>query len=109
MAEKVETDEFYSSFLALRSEPVPIFLGYAAPKWALPITSFNEDQYLKVLGLSAVQCNLIEGFVSGHSAARDEEQQVSHELVRLAANPPPSVGKMQRRTARWLIRPYPLG
>jgi len=38
-----------------------------------------------------------------------EEQQTMRALVRLAANPPLRVGKMQRRTAKALLRPYPLG
>ena len=107
-ASKIKTDEFYSSFLVLRAEPIACFLGNAAPKWALPITSCNEDRFLKLLGLPADQRNRIEGLI-GRSAAEDEERQISHEIVRLAANPPPSVGQLQRRTARWLIRPYPLG
>jgi hypothetical protein len=107
-ASKTKTDEFYSSILGLRSEPIESFLGHAAPKWALPITSCNEDRFLKLLGLPADQRNRIEGLI-GRSPAEDEERQISREIVVLAANPPPSVGQLQRRTARWLIRPYPLG
>eukprot|EP00966_Prymnesium_polylepis_P123593 2857763-Prymnesium_polylepis.1 len=45
-ASKNVTDEFYASFLALRAEPTPTFLGHTASKWALPITSANEHRFL---------------------------------------------------------------
>jgi len=105
------TDPFYASFLAIRSEPVTVFLGRADPKWALPITSVNEDRFLKELGLSTMERNLIEGLLGGRSPSDPsgleltEEQQTMRALVRLAANPPLRVGKMQRRTAKALLRP----
>eukprot|EP00966_Prymnesium_polylepis_P111486 2578862-Prymnesium_polylepis.1 len=34
---------------------------------------------------------------------------MSRAIVQLAANPPPEVGRMQRRTAESLLRPFPLG
>lgn len=39
---KSGTDPFYASYLAVRSEPVAVFLGRVDPKWVLPITSVNE-------------------------------------------------------------------
>jgi len=108
-ASKNVTDEFYASFLALRAEPTPTFLGHTASKWALPITSANEHRFLKLLGIPADQRNQIEGLVVGSAAARDEERQIANAVVRLAADPPPSVGQIQRCSAKHLIRPYPIG
>lgn len=71
----------------------------------------SQDRFLKELGLSTVERNLIEGLLGGRSPSDPsgleltEEQQTMRALLRLAANPPPSVGKMQRRTAQSLLRP----
>ena len=113
-ASKIVTDEFYASILALRAEPVSVFLGHATPKFVLPITSVNEDKFLKLLRLPVDERCQIEGLLVGRSSPRGtaavtEEQQVSHALVRLARDPPPAVGELQRRTAKALTRPYPLG
>ena len=37
------------------------------------------------------------------------QQLSSRAIARLAANPPPEVGVIQRKTKSWLLRPYPLG
>ena len=89
----------------------------AACKWVLPITSVNEDKLLKCLGLSTAERNEIEGLHIGRSqparraagATQSEQQQRDRAIARLAADPPPMVGAMQRRTAKNLLRPYPLG
>jgi len=112
-ADKEKTDKYYSSFLSLRSEPISVFLGNGRPKSELPITSINEDRLLKELGVSTDQRNLIEGLSSRSNAnvgiGLTEEQQTARAIVRLAANPPPEAQDLQRRTARWLLRPFPLG
>jgi len=41
--------------------------------------------------------------------AEDQQQRTSSALVQLALVAPPEVGRMQRRTAGWLLRPYPIG
>jgi hypothetical protein len=88
-------------------------LGRSASAWALPITSIAEDRYLKELGLPITERNQIEGLLSGRSSSQaatglTEEKIMSRAVVRLAANPPPAVGMMQRRTADWLLRLLPL-
>ena len=112
------TDAFYSAQVCLRSLPVHTFMSNAPREWALPITSINEDRMLELLGVSQADRNQIEGLRDA-TAARDrssddgptitEEQRTSSAVARLAANPPPQVGPMQRRTAKWLLRPFPLG
>ena len=66
------------------------------------------------MGLSVAERNHIEGLLSGRQnfnrkLGLTEEQQISRAIARLAANPPPEAGKMQRCAAKRLIRPYPLG
>ena len=107
-ADKTKTDKFYALHLCLRSEPVSAFLGDAKPKSELPITSINEDRLLKALGISVSERNLIEGLLARSKGqvgiGLTEEQQTSRAIVRLAANPPPEVKGIQRRTADWLLR-----
>lgn len=111
------TDEFYSSCLCLRSLPVSVFLQSNYPTGELPITSINEDRLLKELGVSEGERYQIEGLATRSSVSRrkgsgpvlTEEQLLSAAIVRLAALPPPEVRAIQRRTTKWLLRPYPLG
>eukprot|EP00966_Prymnesium_polylepis_P053485 1236752-Prymnesium_polylepis.1 len=109
-------DDLYSSCLAVRSLPIGFFLSDEEPEWRLPITSINEDQLLKHLGLSGAERNQIEGLQLGARATDSnvgvsltEDQLSSRAIVRLAANPPPEAGKLQRRTFQRLLRPFPLG
>jgi len=112
---KSANDEFYTTLLCLRSEPVTTFFDQTTTKWILPIFSINEDTYLKELGLSADERNQMEGLVGGRRSHSDvdldlnEEQQTTRAVVKLAANPPQEVGAMQRLTSRKLLRPFPLG
>jgi len=111
-ASKNTTNEFYAQYLSMRSVPLHHFLRGSPPKWALPISSINEDRLLKELGLSAADCNQLEGLHverSPSEVGRTEEQQVSQAALRLAADPPLAVGRMQQRTTSHLLRPYPLG
>jgi len=112
------TDEYYAACLTLRAEPVPTFLKDGQSKWALPITSMNEERLLKVLGLAKADRNQIEGLrtgrvvVSGEQSAIEiltEAQLAARAINRLAGDPLPEVGTMQRRTAHKLLRPYPHG
>jgi len=104
---KRSTNEYYAECLSLRSLPASDFLSTAAPRWPLPITSFNEDKFLRLIGLSRLDCNQIEGLPSSGSSAG---LSLSYRaIVRLAANPPQQVGTIQRRSACWSVRPYPLG
>jgi hypothetical protein len=108
----VKTDEFYATYLGLRAEPVSTFLGDSPSSWALPITSMNEDVLLIQLGVSRGERDRIEGILRRHPSSTvtlSEEQQISRAVIRLAADPPLQVGRMQRRTAGWLVRPFPLG
>jgi len=108
------TDTYYAEQLGLRSLPVPTFLSSAPASVALPITSINEDRLLVELGIVHAERNQIEGLHSSSSRARgghvlSEEQLSSIAISRLAANPPPEVGIIQRRTQKWMLRPFPLG
>mmetsp|Transcript_15402 Transcript_15402/g.46245 ORF Transcript_15402/g.46245 Transcript_15402/m.46245 type:complete len:545 (-) Transcript_15402:93-1727(-) len=109
------TDEHFASCLALRSLPVSTLLSVNPPNWALPITSINEDRALAALGLNRAERCQIEGLHLGSSTlggdylGATEEQISSRAIARLAADPPPQVGVIQRRVARWLLRPYPAG
>jgi hypothetical protein len=104
---KNTTDDFYASQLCVRSLPVAAFLKDAPPKWPLPITSINEDRLLRELGLTHTQRNDIEGLSSVSvrgGRGLTEAQLSSRAIARLAADPPSQVGRMQQRTARWLVR-----
>jgi len=108
------TDAFYAACLSLRTLPNTAFLGSSSPIWPLPISSINEDKLLKELGLHQAERHQIEGLSAisarGSFTIFSTEAQLSASaIVRLAANPPPAIGKMQRRTAGWLLRPFPLG
>ena len=106
------TNEFYAQHLSIRSLPVTTFGEGKPPKWPLPITSINEDKLLKILGLPESERSEIEGLMSVRVVGGfglTEEQLASQAIARLAANPPQDVGVMQKRTTRWLVRPYPLG
>ena len=115
---KGANDPLYSAVLSLRSLPISDFCSHNPPAWALPITSMNEDRLLEELGLPPAERNQIEGLQVGNADPRpgggtsvgpSVEQLSSRAVARLAANPPPEVGRMQRRTAEWLLRPFPLG
>ena len=113
-ADKNKTDKYFSNYLCLRSEPVNTFLQRASPKSVLPISSMNEDYLLRELGVTVGERNLIEGLLSSRSGSYTrigltEEQQTGKAICRLAANPTPEIKAMQRRTAGWLLRPFPLG
>jgi len=110
------TDEFYAGCLALRSVPVQLFMVEAPQPWVLPITSVNEDRLLVLLGLRSAQRNQIEGLVglqtgrptSGTGGGIGPADELNA-VARFASDPPQEVGHVQRRTAKWLLRPYPLG
>ena len=110
-----EIDELYSRILCLRSMPVSSFMSSGRPIWVLPITSINEDRLLSELGLPRAERDQIEGLENTKKVTRRgstlsiAEELSSRAIIRLAANPPPEVGRMQRRTAERLLRPYPLG
>eukprot|EP00966_Prymnesium_polylepis_P330502 7386142-Prymnesium_polylepis.1 len=90
-------------------------MGSAPPKWVLPISSVNEDKLLKILGLTMGERSQIEGLAQRRRSSVAismesgvvvrEEQQTTSALIRLATNPPPEVGNVQRRTRSWLLRP----
>jgi len=108
----IDQDQFYVGCLALRSLPMPVFLGTSLRKWKLPITSVNEDVLLKAIGLSEEERNQIEGLTTIQmrgSLGLTEAQLSTRAIVRLAVDPPAEVGSLQRRTSNWLLRPYPLG
>jgi len=113
---QIITDNLYAACLALRSLPKEDFLGSLPPKWPLPITSISEDRLLMALGLPETERSQIEGLHIGNSLPQrgrrsplTEEKLSSSAIVRLAANPPPEAGWLQRRTLGWLLRPFPLG
>eukprot|EP00966_Prymnesium_polylepis_P122262 2826035-Prymnesium_polylepis.1 len=112
------TDAYLAASLALRSVPFPSFVGNTPAKYVLPIYSVNEDKFLRQLGLPSSERKQIEGLKLNRSTSISgevggpgltEAQLTAHAVARLAANPPPTIGAMQRRTADKLLRPFPLG
>ena len=75
------------------------------------------SRLLKEMGVSTLERNLLEGLqasqrrLSGKYGGLDlDVQQLSSQaLARLAANPPTKVGRVQRATAKWLLRVSRLG
>jgi hypothetical protein len=111
---KIVTDCFYADCLSLRSLPVSAFLQDAPGTWVLPITSINESRLLKEMGLPDSERFLIEGLQLSASVAPSDagftaEQRSNRAIVRMAADPPQSVGVLQRLTAKALLRPFPNG
>lgn len=107
----------FADHLCLRSLPVATFLADGPRHWALQITSIDEDRLLKAIGLSSSERSQIEGLQSVRNLAQQSiefaglsvKQISSKAVARLAANPPRDVGVMQRRTSKYLLRPFPLG
>jgi len=107
---RIRTDERYARILGLRSHPCSAFFKDESPKWVLPISSINEDKLLIKLGIADSERNLIEGLHAGRGVlGRTGGASSAPALARLAANPPPQVFNVQRRTLAWLLRPYPEG
>jgi hypothetical protein len=109
---KKATDPFYSECIALRALPIKVFLDSTTSQWPLPISSINEGRLLKELAVPKDQRDQIEGLssVSVRGGLGLSERQLSaRAIATLAADPPPEVGSMQRKTTRWLVRPFPLG
>jgi hypothetical protein len=87
------------------------FLGDGPRPWVLCITSISESRLLTELGLPRVEQNQILGLQVRRAAGvisggvwLSGQQLSNRAIVRLAANPPPQVGKMQRYTSRRLVR-----
>jgi len=104
---KRATHPIYEGVLTVRASPLPTFLGAARPKWPITITSLSEDKLLASLGVPKAERKQIESLVQ--SASVHDDPLKSRALIRLAADPPLEAGRMQRRTAAWLLRPFPLG
>ena len=108
---KGSTDAYYTDWLSLRSAPLQAFVaGDLSKCWELPITSVNESKLLRLLGIPSVECSQIEGLRIGRASEGPSngvtvERQASRTIARLAANPPHEVGRMQRLTSGWLLRP----
>jgi len=112
------TDIFYSQHVAIRSVPFHAFLEGGPQQKSelpvLPISSANEDRFLRALGLTKEETQKIEGLLPSSSnrfdsGQNDERLPGVSAIFCLAANPPRLLGAMQRRTTTWLLRPYPLG
>lgn len=114
-------DEFYKSVLSLRSLPIAQFLEGNTNKYAMTITSINEDRLLQELRLPKSERILIEGVhIPASSSSEKRGSWTAHSMDassgvissakhRLAANPPSVVGTWQRRTTQWHIRAFPHG
>jgi len=96
------TDPLYTSCLSIRSSPISHFLDDDKPQWPVPISSVNELRMLSLLGLTPAEQNQI----AGHDQTEYGAQLT---LVRLAANPSPEIGILQKKTSKWLLRPFPIG
>jgi len=116
---KKGNDAFYSGLLAVRSLPLPSFMGFAPqPSFApFPITSCSEAKFLALLGLPKAERKLMQGLNvsrsllagAGHGASHSDSQLSALATVRLAVDPPLEVGKLQGRTSNWLLRIFPHG
>ena len=111
-----ETCNEYMACLSLRAIPVQVFLAGDPKPIALPVTSIMEGRLLVALGIPRDERNQIQGLQQRGSVAEDDKGENSlakrsstRALVRLASNPPPMAGHIQRRTSTWLLRPYPNG
>ena len=111
---KKKTDDFYAGYLSLRTANVETFLNAVRHYDEMNITSIEEDRLLREMGLSASERHIIEGLRRQRSpsgaATPDAMSEFTEDsrsrlaLVRLAANPPPETGALQRLTASWLLR-----
>ena len=115
---KYLTDEAFAGCLSLQSIPLEAFLAVddlQSQATRLPITSVSESRLLEALGVRSVERQLIEGLQvrrpslanSKSTSSLTDSQLSARALIRLAANPPSEVRLLQRKTARWLLRPYP--
>ena len=91
-----KTDELYRDHLVLRSVPVSDFLKSNDYGFVLPITSIEETKVFKEMRVTALE----KGAQSGADAMLIQE---------LAGEMTHAVHALQQRTAKWLVRPYPLG
>ena len=107
-----KTDAYYASCLAIRSQPVDLFLGNGDSRWEMTMTSMDENRLLRELDVTKADRDHIEGLQATSLTGRpgrSEGQIALLALLRLSTDPPAAVGRMQRRTARKLLRMYPLG
>jgi len=104
------TNAQYANIIALQSVPVPVFLGEVPHDDAIwPITSMNENRWLRALGLTQAECNQIMGLQARGSLVVPAGQVPPDAQLRLARDPSARVGAMQRRCSERLLRLYPLG
>jgi len=106
------TDAYYANCLAIRSQPVDLFLGSAPSRWEFTMTSMDENRLLRELDVTKADRDHIEGLQATSLTGRpgrSEAQVALLALLRLSTDPPAAVGRMQRRTAQKMLRMYPLG
>jgi len=120
--EKQRTDKLLASITALRAHPFTELMKGVSSKWALPISSCNEEKLLKeglglskeerkeLMGIGFIGPAAISARVSRASASTSSNSTPPGGVAaRIAYDPPSSVVAMQRRTACSLVRTYPLG
>jgi hypothetical protein len=86
--------------------------GRRSVKLGAPHNVDERGVLLIQLGVSRGERDRIESVLRRQPSSTvtlSEEQQTSRAVIRLAADPPLQVGRMQRRTSGWLVRPFPLG
>lgn len=105
------TEQVYERVLGLRAVPVPTFLGGTASNvWPLSITSMDEHRLLKSLGVARDERNHIQGLGGAlHRTAQGENSEAMMAIARLARDPPPIVGTVQRLCTKSFLRVYPHG
>ena len=112
------TDDFYAAYISMRAMPPLAFLADDPPIWPLTIVSLSENKLLNEIALPEAEQKLICGLQLGASPSSiivrggtilSETQLANLAIVRLARDPPPRVGRMQRRAAGILLRVYPHG
>ena len=114
----IPVESFYVASLAVRAVPADEFMKRDVSPWPLPITSMSEDRLLRESGISRAERIQIEclqttrtvfarqSVYGASSLGLSEEELSTRAIVRLARDPPLNIGRLQRRTAQWLVRPY---
>jgi len=105
-----QADPLYLSCLAMRSVRFNDLMHNAPAIWPLQSASINEDRLLEVIGVHEVERHQMENLARpGTEDIRRLQELSTIALARLAANPPPEVGLVQRIATAHQLRSFPDG
>ena len=85
--------------------PLTLVVVWYVMRFGVPIAHSEGLQFESVRKTSEMHLGGSSTVRAGLTAA----QISSLAIVRLAADPPAAVGKLQQRTCSWILRPFPLG